>query len=441
MLSHSSLEIPTFCCATQQRYRTAAEILAAAATELFPDVQLLKGGVTPFGFYYDLVFDQPISREVIPLVEERMRHLIASDLPIQTHLMVPSNAATFLRHHGHRQRASFAEKSSSSLVDLFQLGSFVDFCPGSYLSSSREVGKIKIFDCAAQLSLKTKKKQRCVYRFQGAAYPSEKELKHFLRIRKRLAEIDHRAVGKEEGLFDLLVRRERGWATKWYCLWRQKGMEWIEALIAFGKKNYGNEKFEVVSHLDLAIANHPRQGKQPLRVVAFTSSLSSGEIDPDVGLYRAKDFWQDRAYRLVLRADLRQEIISSLKLIQDTIKILDLKVRVVLLTGAHSCEQLFEDALATTSIEISGRRAGKRAGILGVIVDHFGREWEGPALDLEEQGEGWFKISQSLFGRIERFLAAILESPEKQLSQKKDLLHKLKAFTRGSCNNRVEGKV
>ena len=52
---------------------SAAHLLAAAVTELFPDVELGVGPVVQNGFYYDLRTREPITEETLPVIEERMR--------------------------------------------------------------------------------------------------------------------------------------------------------------------------------------------------------------------------------------------------------------------------------------------------------------------------------------------------------------------------------
>ena len=50
--------------------------------------------------------------------------------------------------------------------------------------------------------------------------------------------------------------------------------------------------------------------------------------------------------------------------------------------------------------------------------------WKGPFLKLKKWGKGYI-IEQSLFYSIERMIALILESNQKDLSQKKDILSRI----------------
>ena len=57
--------------------RTAAEILAAAVSEHDYKTFVIKGGETPWGFYFDFIFVNPFSKEMLPHIEEKMRKIAA----------------------------------------------------------------------------------------------------------------------------------------------------------------------------------------------------------------------------------------------------------------------------------------------------------------------------------------------------------------------------
>lgn len=69
----------------------------------------------------------------------------------------------------------------------------------------------------------------------------------------------------------------------------------------------------------------------------------------------------------------------------------------------------------------------KETKVEWMIEDGFGRLWKGPYLKIKEYGESCL-IEQSAFYSIERMIALILETKEKDLSQKKDILSKIVAL-------------
>src|SRR5689334_7418323 len=59
--------------------QTAAEFLAYAALDLFPDARLLGGRGTSRYFYYDFEFSFPHDKLTLSLIEERMARLLKSE--------------------------------------------------------------------------------------------------------------------------------------------------------------------------------------------------------------------------------------------------------------------------------------------------------------------------------------------------------------------------
>src|SRR5947209_20119953 len=60
----------------------AAHVLAEAAKELYPDVQVTFGPATETGFYYDFARAAPFTPEDLEKLEARMREIVARDEPI-----------------------------------------------------------------------------------------------------------------------------------------------------------------------------------------------------------------------------------------------------------------------------------------------------------------------------------------------------------------------
>src|SRR5690242_11024551 len=60
----------------------AAHVLAEAAKELYPDVQVTFGPATETGFYYDFARPTPFTPEDLEKLEARMREIVKRDEPI-----------------------------------------------------------------------------------------------------------------------------------------------------------------------------------------------------------------------------------------------------------------------------------------------------------------------------------------------------------------------
>ena len=59
----------------------AAHVMAEAVQELYPGTQVTIGPVIENGFYYDFARDEPFTPEDLPVIEAKMREIVARDLP------------------------------------------------------------------------------------------------------------------------------------------------------------------------------------------------------------------------------------------------------------------------------------------------------------------------------------------------------------------------
>src|SRR5688572_12601109 len=62
---------------------SAAHIMAEAVCGMFPDARLGIGPPIDTGFYYDFDLPRPITTEDLPVIEEKMRARIESNIPFE----------------------------------------------------------------------------------------------------------------------------------------------------------------------------------------------------------------------------------------------------------------------------------------------------------------------------------------------------------------------
>src|SRR5512146_2001863 len=74
---------------------STAHLLAAAVTNLFPDVQCGIGPATDEGFFYDFVVPRPFVPEDLDAIEKKMRDLAQQDLPYERQMWPRDEAKRF----------------------------------------------------------------------------------------------------------------------------------------------------------------------------------------------------------------------------------------------------------------------------------------------------------------------------------------------------------
>ncbi|MBU2028554.1 hypothetical protein KJ761_01535, partial [Patescibacteria group bacterium] len=62
---------------------SASHVLAAAVLEMFPEAKFGVGPTVENGFYYDFELPRTLIPEDLPLLEEKMRKIIAANYPIE----------------------------------------------------------------------------------------------------------------------------------------------------------------------------------------------------------------------------------------------------------------------------------------------------------------------------------------------------------------------
>ena len=60
---------------------SAAHIMAEAVKSIFPDAKFGIGPAIKDGFYYDFDLPRPLTPDDLPLIDEKMREIVAADTP------------------------------------------------------------------------------------------------------------------------------------------------------------------------------------------------------------------------------------------------------------------------------------------------------------------------------------------------------------------------
>src|SRR6188508_3700501 len=91
---------------------SAAHLLAAAVTNLFPDVQCGIGPATDEGFFYDFVVPRPFVPEDLEAIEKKMRDMAQQDLPYERQLWPRAEAAQFFGDRGEPLKVQLIQEKA-----------------------------------------------------------------------------------------------------------------------------------------------------------------------------------------------------------------------------------------------------------------------------------------------------------------------------------------
>ena len=84
---------------------STSHVMAQAVKSLFPGAKITIGPAIKDGFYYDFDLDHHFSPEDFPRIEEKMRKIIADDLPLGRRVMGREEAIRYFQERGESYKA------------------------------------------------------------------------------------------------------------------------------------------------------------------------------------------------------------------------------------------------------------------------------------------------------------------------------------------------
>lgn len=179
---------------------SSAHLLANAIVDIYKDALPNAGPPTEEGFYYD--FDmEPVSIDDFGKIEERMREIVKENRPIEKLRLSKEGLRDLFSNNIYkldRVRENIEEGGSST---AYKQGNYVDFCTGPHVPSTGYIRSFKLLSLSSA-HYKGEESGKKMVRIYGTAFPSDKQLKQYLRNREEAAKRDHRKLAQE---MDLLV--------------------------------------------------------------------------------------------------------------------------------------------------------------------------------------------------------------------------------------------
>jgi threonyl-tRNA synthetase len=419
---------------------STAHLLAAAVTNLFPNVQCGIGPATDEGFFYDFVVPRPFVPEDLDAIEQKMREMQQQDLPYERQLWPREEAKRFFGGRGEPLKVQLidektAGQSEVSCYTIKDRDTFVDFCVGPHVPST---GKLKAFKLLSTSNAywKGDARNQPMQRVYGTAFLSEKELQQHLTRLEEAKKRDHRKIGRDQKLF-MFHQWAPGapfWLPKGTTIYHTlanyirgvifpAGYTEVKAPIVFNKglwetsghwQHYRQNMFQVQGadegedmalkamncpgHM-LMFASEVRSYKDlPIRYHEQTPlhrNEASGVLS---GLTRVRQFSQDDGHCFVMESQIAAEVELCLRLVQRVYQDFGLDIAVKLSTRP---EEFLGEVAQWDHAEASLKQALDAAGqpytinegdgafygpkIDFDVTDAIGRKWQCATIQLDYQ--------------------------------------------------------
>ena len=185
------------------RHTIAAQVLASAIKNLYPEAKLAIGPTIEQGFYYDFLPTKPVSIDDLAKIEKEMKKILSTQSPIKKTYHSKSDAISLFDKQDETFKAEII--SDSDQAENFQIytqekSGFVDLCRGPHLPNFNLIGEFKLTKVSGAYWRGDSTKPMLT-RIYGTAWRTKKELQSYLEKLEKAEQVDHRKLGKEMDLF------------------------------------------------------------------------------------------------------------------------------------------------------------------------------------------------------------------------------------------------
>lgn len=183
-------------------WRTAAQVLANALHELYPNMKFGLGDVTEHGFYFDTDNSEgQVAETDFEKISQKMSEIIKANLSIERVEFSEEEALNLVSGDEYQEELvrDVANKNNGRVV-AYKQGDFIDITDGVVLSSTGEVKIFKLLSVAGAY-WKGASSNPMLQRIYGTAFYKQKDLDAELQRQKEVRERDHRVIGNELDLF------------------------------------------------------------------------------------------------------------------------------------------------------------------------------------------------------------------------------------------------
>ena len=452
---------------------STAHVMAQAVKRIYGNVKLAIGPTVKNGFYYDFDLDTPLTHDDIEKIEEEMNKIINEDLKFKRKDVSREEALKLMSEKGEDYKVQLInDLDESENISLYEQGDFTDLCRGPHIPSTKFIKAFKLTSVAGAY-WRGSEKNKMLQRIYGVAFATKKELDKYLNMIEEAKKRDHRKLGRELRLFEIMDEGPgfpfflpKGVVLKnilidyWRKLHNKAGYVEIETPIMLNKElwirsgHWDHYKENMYTSMidDKEFALKPMncpggmlvyksEGHSyrdlPLRVGEL-GRVHRHELSGALhGLMRVRAFTQDDAHIFMLPEQIKSEILGVIKLIDEVYGTLGFKYNIELSTRPEDsmgsdeewtmAESSLKEALDEGGLDYKineGDGAFYGPKIDFHIEDSLGRSWQCGTIQLDFQLPQRFEleyigsdgekhrpivIHRVIFGSIERFIGILIE--------------------------------
>ena len=452
---------------------SASHIMAEAVQAIFPEAKFGIGPAVENGFYYDFDLPRSLAPDDLPLIEAKMKEIIAANLPFVREEVTREEAQKLFAAQPYK--LELIDDIPDEKLGLYRQGAFVDLCRGPHLSASGEVKACKLVGIAGAY-WRGDERRPMLQRIYGIAFDTEEALAEHLSKLDAAAKSDHRKLGRELDLFSLheeagpgliywhprgsVIRRviEDFWKDEHFKrdydivytphiakldLWKTSGhwefyRDYLYSPMEIEGQEYILKPMNCLGHILIYKTRLHSYRELPLRYAELGTVYRYERSGVLHGLSRVRGFTQDDAHIFCRLDQLEDEIAGVLELALFMIDTFGFTNYQILLSTQPEkyagSDQIWKEATETLSRALSrlaldykvdpgeGVFYGPKIDIK--FEDALGRGWQGPTIQVDFNLPQRFNVNyigedgkehsvamvhRTVLGSMERFLASLVE--------------------------------
>ena len=202
----------------------AAHVLAEAVQSLWPGTQVTIGPVIENGFFYDFFRNQPFTLEDLPIIERKMKEIIARDKPFTKEVWSREQAKKTFRDMGEIFKVELVDAiPADQKIKIYKQGDWFDLCRGPHMTSTGKIGNAFKLMKVAGAYWRGDSKNPMLTRIYGTAFAKQEDLDAYLKQIEEAERRDHRRLGRDMDLFHFQEQAPGSvfWHAKGWTLFQQ----------------------------------------------------------------------------------------------------------------------------------------------------------------------------------------------------------------------------
>ncbi len=223
-----------------------AHVLAEAVQALWPGTRTAIGPAIEHGFYYDFEQDTPFTPEDLPVIEKKMRQIIAARTPFTREEWTREEARQHFEAAGEGYKLALLDAiPEGETVTIYRQGNWLDLCRGPHMRSTADAGSAFKLTRVAGAYWRGDSNNPMLSRIYGVAFADKAALDAHMTMMAEAEKRDHRRLGREMNLFHFEE------VAPGSVFWHAKGWRLFQTLIGYMRERQEEAGYIEVNSPDI----------------------------------------------------------------------------------------------------------------------------------------------------------------------------------------------